>query len=253
MTNNKIKRRVFLKGGITASLGAVISTIFPESTIALDSGATSDGTNSLESIQSETYEDFLIYHDFVPHEARSRSGYKPSNIPMKVTAFDSVEEAIEYSQIPFYALPANIYPHYQLENILVSEVGDVSELFIDYAITESKGTEHEVRPVSIFATRDYDNPVVVIPTHSLDETTSEGDPITVLPEKVDFTPTPGLITPSYGGYLVQWVENSVHYKLQVENDDEPIDQETVINVLNSLKRVEMFTERVFMPFVVGGN
>lgn len=133
--------------------------------------------------------------------------------------FDSIEELISNVSFRTYVptlLPADMtFIHGQIIRFVQSR--KVFEASMNFGFPDNR------QPlVSVSARPVFPRPYPVWPVHSPpvyeSQTWPEQDDIVVSPEKVGFTPAPGLMLPTADGHLLHWIRQNILYTLIVEHD-----------------------------------
>ncbi len=163
-----------------------------------------------QGITTEEYGGFLLYSDYLIDHAHSR----PKHERLLVSEFATVPEAASLSAARLYML-GDLPLTSKLDKVYLyhNENGEMISAFVRYHLYESNSTQ--ATSVVILANRDFSRPFPVFPTHEWKYDESE-EPILKLPEKVNYTPTLGLVIPSVYGFTTKWIADDTLYSVIVE-------------------------------------
>lgn len=223
----KIGRRSFL-GGTLGSLGGAIaarfSWLFPESQhIILGAGTMMPVATALQSaITGELYAGFVLLQDGSPMPTNVEPaklgipimcalGAAKEEITATSNSYSSVEELAEKLSFPVYTLTRS---HSELRFIMASTISHVTgEIFcagVTFQLTDVQA-DHIENDVGITAQPDFPRP---FPLWYSDPVEPGGR--SVILEKVDFLPEPGIMVVTATGYVFQWVAQDILYTLTAE-------------------------------------
>lgn len=178
----------------------------------------------IEGIKTEEYGGFLIYSDYLIDVTQSQ----PKHERLLANEFATVSQAASLSVAPLYML-GDLPLTSELDKVYLyhNEAGEMISAFVRYFLYES----NSATTVAILANRDFSKPFPVFPTHEWNYDESK-DPILKLPEKVSYTPAPGLVIPSVYGFTTKWIANDTLYSVVVEGQAPNRDlAETVVKSL----------------------
>jgi len=181
-----------------------------------------------DSPKGDLYNGFLILAEadqvpFVPEENIDLDG-------IEVVTAANFTDAIGITEFPLYALetiPVGVeFAGIYVEKNKFSQKARAS--FINYTSQEKAN----LVTISLIALADYHKPYPIRPVHKFKESYEEIE--FIYPEKVEFTPIPGLMIPSTEGYLVHWIENDILYILISEHSTS---REATVEVTQSLQLI----------------
>jgi hypothetical protein len=144
--------------------------------------------------------------------------------------FDSMDELASQVSFPVYIpgrLPADV-------RFLQGYVGrfaksqKIYESRIDFGLTDGHQALISLSARPIFP-RPY--PVWRSSSHREEQLHLEQDSTATFPEKVDFTPAPGLMAPTEQGYVVYWMKQDVLYTLFLDYDSS---REVAVDIVMSV-------------------
>ena len=216
-------RRQFLKGvfgGLGVAVASRVSWLFPEGQPVLahqKSQAITQAAQMPEQLEvGELYAGFLLLPeevpvpDFVqtvtpptPHDAPN------SDLVGETMEFSTIEELVAYIPFPTY-FPTNLPTGVQLTEASVFQFAESQTTY--YAIISFGEIGAGSPTISVWAQPIYSRPFPVWPVRS------PSDRGIIVPEKITFTPEPGLLLPSAVGFLLLWIKGEVLYQLFVENN-----------------------------------
>jgi hypothetical protein len=146
--------------------------------------------------------------------------------------FDNLSEMI--NNIPFSTYVPNSLPKgtafVQGYIIHFAQSGEVFEARTDFGTTEGNQPLFNVSARPVFP-RPYPIWPVNSPAQGIGLTRPENDEIVMHPEKINFTPTPGLMLATAVGYSLQWIKQDILYTLVVENDHR---RDSAVQIMKSL-------------------
>jgi len=135
------------------------------------------------------------------------------------------EEFRPYAKFPLY-WPSRLPPGIEWQSGAVTLFQRSGQVF---SISLVFGDGEGVPQIRLIAQPVYPSPYPVWPVYSPDR---PEEPIS--PEKVFFTPTPGLLLPSAQGHLALWIEQNTLYVLIAEHDPRLEANVELIKSLNHL-------------------
>jgi hypothetical protein len=147
--------------------------------------------------------------------------------------FDDLTELISHA--PFITYVPNSLPSYmkfiQGNLIRFTQSGKIFAVGIDY------GSVHGNQPlISVSARPIFPHPYPIwpinLPLRSIGLSSREQEEmVLVTAEKVDFTPTPGVMLPTERGSLLHWIKQDILYTLVVEHDQKREASEEIVKYL----------------------
>jgi hypothetical protein len=218
----QLSRRQFLKsvvGGLGATALTRLIGFFPEyqSTFALPAGASKGHHLSQDQVEGlELFHGFLLLPEEAPLPALAHTA---SHIDLHGTdsAFagmsiqlDSITELKQHISFPVY-IPTELPPEMQFASAGITKFVQSGEIWGVYANFTTNDLANG--QITTWARPEYPKPFPVWPVRF---PFAHDDPIR--PEKVSFTPSPGILLPSMLGYSLLWIEHDVLYSLFVENN-----------------------------------
>ena len=172
--------------------------------------------------EGELYEGFLLLADDeapVPNFVQRARGIdlhgRDASLSGESVQFHSIEELRNYVSFPIY-VPAALPSDLQFVNATVIRYTLSSQIWaaiVSYGVYRADIGAQEPR-ISLWARREYSRPYPVRPVHSPFSETSD----LVHPEKVGFSPSPGVMLPNVRGHVVHWIQQDTLYTLEVEHD-----------------------------------
>lgn len=141
--------------------------------------------------------------------------------------FDNFSEWSSKVSLPTYILnplPVDL-EFVQGHLIRFAQSGEEFAASVDYGLAKS----HEPL-VSISARPIFPRPCPIWPVVAPGQTDGAQDEI-VYAEKVDFTPTPGLLLPTEQGHLLYWIKQDILYALVVEYEQS---RTAIVEIVKSL-------------------
>lgn len=225
-------RRKFLKemfGGFGVIMVSRVSWLFPEHQVAL--GQTEQAFDQTAKMFGEDigelYEGFLILPDI---DSPSNSLEGSAVAEKQTTEFVSIPEALNHTDIPLYlpnALPNGI----EFSKVSLQEYKSATKPHLVTVSYSSSETEDRYPAISISARTDFPQPFPIRPVHAFQN--NDSHPELVFPDRVSFTPTPGIMLPSVIGYGLHWIENETLYTLIHEYT---VDRDAVVNFVSFLEK-----------------
>jgi len=143
----------------------------------------------------------------------------------EVLTFPDLEQLRPFIRFPLYR-PSRLPPGIKWQCAAVTRFARSGEVF---SVSLNFGDGEGVPRIRVIAQPMYPSPYPVWPVYAPDR---PEEPI--FPEKVFFTPRPGLLLPSARGHLVLWQETGVLYTLIAEHDPR---REATIALIASLQPI----------------
>lgn len=179
-------------------------------------GQFSASYSATQDAPMEIYESFVL----LPEETLSPSFVrKARHIELHggITAYagtsiqiDSIDELKKRVSFPIYT-PTVLPPDMQFAEASITQFaqsGDIWSVYANFTTVESVYGQ-----ITVWARPEYPRPFPVWPVR-FPFAHDEGP---VAPEKIDFTPSPGVMLPNMLGYSFLWIKHDVLYSLFVEN------------------------------------
>ena len=186
--------------------------------ISLGSGRDKSSVYS-RGYEGEIYEGFLLLPDGAPLPSFVKCVPAPilcqtdgQSDPAwlgQVIKYDSLEELRRRTPFPLY-VPGS--PPYQIHFVDADVIqftlsGDIFMVMLNF------GSEQDDPLLKIWASPFYPRPYPIWPVRL---PSSPEEPI--YPEKVIFTPSPGVMRPTFSGLMIDWIQYNVLYTLVTEHD-----------------------------------
>lgn len=134
--------------------------------------------------------------------------------------FDSVERLRSNVGFPMFIpdlLPPGAIPLSEYV-IRFAGSGEVWEARVDFGLEGSREPLVSLAACPVFS-RPYPVwPVTMWPQKEADEMISDEEYVVVKPQKVAFTPRPGIMLPTARGHMLQWIKRDVLYAMVIEYD-----------------------------------
>lgn len=144
--------------------------------------------------------------------------------------FDNIESLRDYLSFPIY-IPTSLPRNIELMYGYVIRFVQSQEVF---AAKVDFGIEGNPQPlISLSAQAIFPHPYPVWPVGILSENSESQDEV-FIPEKVDFTPTSGVMFPTLYGHVLHWVSENVLYTLIVEHDRQ---HEAAVKIAKTLIKI----------------
>lgn len=237
-------RRLFLRqsGSVLAAIALLFSwpntRLLGKNIAAVSFQQTTPHQVLQGSSEGEIWEGFLLvstidglWPSFVqcapaPILGEASDQYDPA-LRGEIMRFNRIEELINY--IPFHTyMPATLPPNVQFikANVIkFAHSGDVFDATLNFGETNTGQSRIRVRARPI-----YPRPYPILPVHS-----PVGHERQVIrPEKVTFTPSPGVIRPSAEGHVIQWIKQDILYTLIAEHGPS---REAAVEIARSLVQI----------------
>jgi hypothetical protein len=147
--------------------------------------------------------------------------------------FDSLDELIRNSNFPIFTLASLPDKVVFLKGSIIkfAKSAQIWEIRMDF------GYEHDGEPlVNLWASPIFSRPYPVWPDivyseKDLNQPISDEQYYIQRPEKINFTPTPGILKAIDQGYMLQWIKNDVLYTLTTTHEEWRDKPELVVNLL----------------------
>lgn len=219
-------RRRFLRqlGSAFAAIGLLLgwpnSQLFGKDTIAVTSQQTTAHQAPQELSGGEIWEGFLLLPTIdAPWPSFVRcapapilgevSGRHDPRLRGELVRFNSIEQLINYIPFPIY-MPATLPPRMQFTSASVIQFAQSGNIF---DATLNFGATMGQQRIRVRARPTFPRPYPVRPVHS----PVYHEKQVIHPEKVTFTPSPGLMRPSVSGHVIQWIKQDILYTLVAEH------------------------------------
>jgi hypothetical protein len=137
----------------------------------------------------------------------------------EILPVQDLNEARARSSLPLYQ-PVGM-PLHQGRIIRFQQGGSVFSVMLDFGLKEPE--------VRLWARPIYPRPYPIWPVRHPDQPER-----LIQPEKISFTPAPGVLLPTADGYMVQWIERSILYTLLTHHDP---DGSSIYKIAQSLARL----------------
>lgn len=220
----KQSRRQFVKGTL-GLLGGVITArmagLFPEAQPLLAQTRHNEipFARPVQEDIAQLYDGFVIFNDIdtpLPNNVR----YPPSidlhsGTSSIFVTFNTIGELAEYVPFPLFVL-ATLPDDNEFISGEVVEFADTKDIYEARIIYGSYPANQDIPNINfiISAKYGYIQPFPIWPSRGL-QPLPENESLT-LPEKVTFTPRPGILLPNATGYQVHWLQDKVAYTLLAE-------------------------------------
>lgn len=237
-------RRHFLRQSPSAFAAIAVLLGWPNSQLFGNNigAATPQQTTSHQALQEPTegeiWEGFLllpaidaVWPSFVqcapaPILGEVSGQYDPA-LRGEIVRFNGIEELTNYIPFPTY-VPATLPPKVQFIGASVVQFAHSDDIFdatLNFGVSDTNQSRIRVR-----ARPTYPRPYPVLPVHS----PVYHEKQVIHPEKVTFTPSPGVIRPSASGHVIQWIRKDILYTLVAEHNPS---REAAVEIARSLIQI----------------
>lgn len=228
MKQNK-SRRQFLKGMI-GGFGAIITTrlggIFPEGQLVNTQAPRSVSQGQVE--QSEFYAGFVLLPDIdtpvpsyvqIPPSIILHDGDIEDPATGNMVTFSELQELAAYVPFPLY-VPMELPEGIEFMGGEVVEFANTQDIYEARALYGTHNTNQSTKDISIVVSAKYEYPQPFPVWPSRGQAPQPDDQGQILPEKVSFTPSPGVLLPNAIGHQIHWLQegDNVAYTLLAEHD-----------------------------------